>query len=161
MIPYLGLRIRTIISVDDDVFSFKNKTNSLQLNLLCFHYFALIFMESRVKVHQTHKVADKYVLTINMNMNISHYDFLLSYHLFLFFHLSIHCLSLILTLFLFLNLFIPFSFNQQTQGQGQGQGSSFKPPQQMQQQHAIHYVTTIRNRFANEPDTYRFVRTST
>ena len=25
----------------------------------------------------------------------------------------------------------------------------------MQQQHAIHYVTTIRNRFANEPDTYR------
>ena len=31
-----------------------------------------------------------------------------------------------------------------------------KPPgQQMQQQHAISYVTTIRNRFANEPDTYR------
>ena len=27
--------------------------------------------------------------------------------------------------------------------------------QQMQQQHAISYVTTIRNRFANEPDTYR------
>ncbi len=34
--------------------------------------------------------------------------------------------------------------------------SGFKPPgQQMQQQHAISYVTTIRNRFANEPDTYR------
>ena len=32
-----------------------------------------------------------------------------------------------------------------------------KPPQQMQQQHAITYVTTIRNRFANEPETYRFV----
>lgn len=30
-----------------------------------------------------------------------------------------------------------------------------KPPQQMQQQHAISYVTTIRNRFANEPETYR------
>jgi paired amphipathic helix protein Sin3a len=30
-----------------------------------------------------------------------------------------------------------------------------KPVQQMQQQHAISYVTTIRNRFANEPDTYR------
>lgn len=30
-----------------------------------------------------------------------------------------------------------------------------KPQQQMQQQHAISYVTTIRNRFQNEPDTYR------
>lgn len=30
-----------------------------------------------------------------------------------------------------------------------------KPPQQMQQQHAISYVTTIRNRFAHEPETYR------
>ena len=30
-----------------------------------------------------------------------------------------------------------------------------KPPQQMQQQHAITYVTTIRNRFSNEPETYR------
>ena len=30
-----------------------------------------------------------------------------------------------------------------------------KPVQQMQQQHAISYVTTIRNRFQNEPDTYR------
>lgn len=33
--------------------------------------------------------------------------------------------------------------------------AGFKPPQQMQQQHAISYVTTIRNRFANEPETYR------
>ena len=32
---------------------------------------------------------------------------------------------------------------------------STKPPQPMQQQHAISYVTTIRNRFANEPETYR------
>ncbi len=30
-----------------------------------------------------------------------------------------------------------------------------KPPQHVQQQHAIQYVTTIRNRFSNEPDTYR------
>lgn len=30
-----------------------------------------------------------------------------------------------------------------------------RQPQQMQQQHAITYVTTIRNRFANEPETYR------
>src|SRR5690606_24901791 len=30
-----------------------------------------------------------------------------------------------------------------------------KQPQQMQQQHAISYVTQIRNRFANEPDIYR------
>lgn len=28
-------------------------------------------------------------------------------------------------------------------------------PQQMQQAHAIHYVTKIRNRFSAEPDTYR------
>lgn len=28
-------------------------------------------------------------------------------------------------------------------------------PGQMQQAHAIHYVTKIRNRFSNEPDTYR------
>lgn len=28
-------------------------------------------------------------------------------------------------------------------------------PQHMQQQHAISYVTTIRNRFSNEPETYR------
>lgn len=34
-------------------------------------------------------------------------------------------------------------------------GGFTKPPQQMQQQHAISYVTTIRNRFAKEPDTYR------
>ena len=33
--------------------------------------------------------------------------------------------------------------------------SGAKPPQHMQQQHAIQYVTTIRNRFSNEPDTYR------
>ena len=31
-----------------------------------------------------------------------------------------------------------------------------KPPQQMQQQHAITYVTNIRNRFSNEPETYRY-----
>ena len=41
--------------------------------------------------------------------------------------------------------------------QGASAGSGYKPPQQMQQQHAISYVTTIRNRFANEPETYRFV----
>lgn len=29
-------------------------------------------------------------------------------------------------------------------------------PGQMQQAHAIHYVTKIRNRFQNEPDTYRY-----
>jgi hypothetical protein len=28
-------------------------------------------------------------------------------------------------------------------------------PQQMQQAHAIHYVTKIRNRFSAEPETYR------
>ena len=28
-------------------------------------------------------------------------------------------------------------------------------PQQVQQQHAITYVTTIRNRFANQPETYK------
>jgi len=33
--------------------------------------------------------------------------------------------------------------------------SAAKPPPQLQQQHAISYVTTIRNRFANEPETYR------
>ena len=33
--------------------------------------------------------------------------------------------------------------------------SATKPPPQLQQQHAISYVTTIRNRFANEPETYR------
>eukprot|EP00607_Mallomonas_marina_P001776 CAMPEP_0182437202 /NCGR_PEP_ID=MMETSP1167-20130531/84878_1 /TAXON_ID=2988 /ORGANISM="Mallomonas Sp, Strain CCMP3275" /LENGTH=1342 /DNA_ID=CAMNT_0024630025 /DNA_START=60 /DNA_END=4089 /DNA_ORIENTATION=- len=32
---------------------------------------------------------------------------------------------------------------------------AFKPPQQMQQQHAISYVTTIRNRFSDQPETYR------
>jgi hypothetical protein len=36
-----------------------------------------------------------------------------------------------------------------------------KPPQQMQQQHAIQYVTTIRNRFSAEPDTYRCVSRGT
>ncbi len=40
--------------------------------------------------------------------------------------------------------------------QGMGMSTTaMKPPQQMQQQHAITYVTTIRNRFANEPETYR------
>ena len=38
---------------------------------------------------------------------------------------------------------------------GIAMGAQAKPPQQMQQQHAITYVTTIRNRFANEPETYR------
>ena len=33
-----------------------------------------------------------------------------------------------------------------------------KPPQQMQQQHAITYVTNIRNRFSNEPETYRYYK---
>jgi hypothetical protein len=37
-------------------------------------------------------------------------------------------------------------------------GAMKTAPQQMQQQHAISYVTTIRNRFANEPETYRYVR---
>lgn len=36
----------------------------------------------------------------------------------------------------------------QAAGQGQGNG-------QLQQAHAIHYVTKIRNRFSTEPDTYR------
>jgi len=40
-------------------------------------------------------------------------------------------------------------------GHSQQAPAAAKPPQQMQQQHAISYVTTIRNRFANEPDTYR------
>ena len=39
-------------------------------------------------------------------------------------------------------------------GGGISASSSFKP-QAMQQQHAISYVTQIRNRFANEPETYR------
>ena len=34
-------------------------------------------------------------------------------------------------------------------------GGAKAPPQQLQQQHAITYVTTIRNRFASEPETYR------
>lgn len=34
-------------------------------------------------------------------------------------------------------------------------GGDNMPPQQMQQVHAIHYVTKIRNRFSNQPDTYR------
>ena len=37
----------------------------------------------------------------------------------------------------------------------EGAAAGAKPVQQMQQQHAISYVTTIRNRFSNEPDTYR------
>lgn len=44
---------------------------------------------------------------------------------------------------------------QQQQAMQQAQPQAQKPPQQMQQQHAITYVTTIRNRFANEPETYR------
>lgn len=40
-------------------------------------------------------------------------------------------------------------------GGGSGGAGGGNPVQQMQQQHAISYVTTIRNRFANEPDTYR------
>lgn len=42
-----------------------------------------------------------------------------------------------------------------TPNQGQGAGEAATGQQMMQQQHAISYVTTIRNRFANEPDTYR------
>lgn len=38
---------------------------------------------------------------------------------------------------------------------GAGTPGMNKQPQQMQQQHAITYVTTIRNRFQNEPETYR------
>ncbi len=44
--------------------------------------------------------------------------------------------------------------------QGSTDENQSKPPQQMQQQHAITYVTTIRNRFQNEPDIYRFYPTS-
>ena len=44
---------------------------------------------------------------------------------------------------------------QAQQQQQQQQQGSVKPPAMVQQQHAISYVTTIRNRFANEPDTYR------
>lgn len=36
------------------------------------------------------------------------------------------------------------------------QGNKAGPPQFMHQQHAIQYVTTIRNRFANEPEVYRY-----
>ena len=36
----------------------------------------------------------------------------------------------------------------------QGEQGGYRP-QAMQQQHAISYVTQIRNRFANEPETYR------
>lgn len=39
--------------------------------------------------------------------------------------------------------------------QGMTAPAQNKPQQQMQQQHAIAYVTTIRNRFHNEPETYR------
>ena len=39
--------------------------------------------------------------------------------------------------------------------QAGGAAAGAKPVQHMQQQHAISYVTTIRNRFSNEPDTYR------
>ena len=42
-----------------------------------------------------------------------------------------------------------------TAGAPAGAAAGAKPVQQMQQQHAISYVTTIRNRFSNEPDTYR------
>ena len=31
-------------------------------------------------------------------------------------------------------------------------------PQHLQQQHAISYVTNIRNRFADEPETYKYVK---
>ena len=42
-----------------------------------------------------------------------------------------------------------------TPNQGQGAGEAATGLQMMQQEHAISYVTTVRNRFANEPDTYR------
>jgi histone deacetylase complex regulatory component SIN3 len=35
--------------------------------------------------------------------------------------------------------------------------SQSPPPGQMQQAHAFHYVTKIRDRFTNEPETYRFI----
>ena len=38
---------------------------------------------------------------------------------------------------------------------GGGPQQQQQQPGQMQQAHAIHYVTKIRNRFASEPDTYR------
>lgn len=55
-------------------------------------------MESRVKVHRTHRAADKYVQTIKLNMNILQSAF---FYFFLFFHSSIHYLSLIPFWFLF------------------------------------------------------------
>ena len=58
-------------------------------------------MESRVKVHRTHRVVDKYVQTIIMNMNISYCAFFL---IFFFFHSSIHYLSLIPFWFLFYDI---------------------------------------------------------
>ena len=44
---------------------------------------------------------------------------------------------------------------QQQQQQQQQMPTVSAQPQQMQQAHAIHYVTKIRNRFSAEPDTYR------
>lgn len=40
-------------------------------------------------------------------------------------------------------------------GQAGPPGAPAQQPGQMQQAHAIHYVTKIRNRFSTEPDTYR------
>lgn len=40
---------------------------------------------------------------------------------------------------------------------GPALGNVAVPPQQMQQAHAIHYVTKIRSRFSNEPETYRYL----
>ena len=42
-----------------------------------------------------------------------------------------------------------------SQQRGGGAGGGMKSPKNQQQQHAITYVTTIRNRFASEPDIYR------
>lgn len=41
---------------------------------------------------------------------------------------------------------------------GGAPGAQPQQPGQMQQAHAIHYVTKIRNRFSTEPDTYRYAR---
>eukprot|EP01036_Dinobryon_divergens_P031604 gene31604-41036_t len=45
--------------------------------------------------------------------------------------------------------------HQQQQQQQQHMPTVSAQPQQMQQAHAIHYVTKIRNRFSAEPETYR------
>lgn len=43
------------------------------------------------------------------------------------------------------------------EGSGDPAGGGAGGPMHLQQYHAIHYVTKIRNRFSNNPDTYRYV----